>query len=319
MKNKFIKLTALVLSMGLITACAAKKDNNVVPPVTPETPQAARIIVSTTINPVDKIVRIIGGERVEVSRIIPEGSETHDFEPSIRNMEALAKARLFFLNGLEIEPWADKALATLGLDTLEKVELSKGFDVILLEEDDHADDEDEHEGEEDEHGLYDPHIWLSLDGMMNMATVAEEALSRVSPEDSEYFKGNLAAFKVQVEDLKKEYLPQFREFEGRSFITGHAAFGYLTRDLGLVQMSIEGPFQEGEPTPRKLQQLVDYAKANGIRTIFLEEQASPKVSETLAREVGAKTEMLNPLEASGELFETMKGNYEKILASFRTN
>lgn len=313
MKNKFIMLTALVLSIGLVTACAAEQNNNVVTPAPPETPEAARIIVSTTINPVDKIVRIIGGDRVEVNTIVPEGSETHDFEPSIRDMEALTASTILFLNGLGMEPWAEKAVETLKLDSLEKVELSTGFETIPLEEDDHE------EEEEEDHGLYDPHIWLSLDGLTSMATVAEEALSRVSPEDSDYFKDNLSAFKQQVEDLKNDYIPQFREFEGKSFVTGHAAFGYLTRDLGLVQKSIEGPFQEGEPTPRKLQELVDYAKANGITTIFLEDQASPKVSETLAREVGAKTEKLNPLESSGDLMETMKDNYEKILASFRSN
>lgn len=309
MKNKLIMLSVLVLSMGLITACGAEQ-NNV------ENNGAGRIVVSTSINPVDKVVRIIGGDRIEVNRIVPEGSETHDFEPSIRDMEALTASSILFLNGLDMEPWADKAVETLKLDSLEKVELSDGFETIPLEEEEHEGEEEE---EEEEHGLYDPHIWLSLDGLTSMATVAEEALSRVSPEDSDYFKDNLAAFKQQVEDLKNDYIPQFREFEGKSFVTGHAAFGYLTKDLGLVQKSIEGPFQEGEPTPRKLQELVDYAKANGIKTIFLEDQASPKVSETLAREVGAKTEKLNPLESSGDLLETMKDNYEKILASFRAN
>lgn len=305
MKNKLIMLTALVLSMGLVTACGASGDKT-------GTTAKDRIIVSTSINPVDQIVRIIGGDKVEVNRIIPEGSETHDFEPSIRDMEALTKSSILFLNGLEMEPWADKAVETLGLKSLEKIELSEGFETIPLEADDH-------EGEAGGQALYDPHIWLSLDGLTNMATVAEEALSRISPKDSDYFKDNLSAFKKEIEDLKNDYIPQFKEFEGQSFVTGHAAFGYLTRDLGLIQKSIEGPFQEGEPTPRKLQDLVDYAKANGITTIFLEDQASPKVSETLAREVGAKTEKLNPLESSGDLMETMKDNYEKILASFRTN
>lgn len=305
MKNKLIMLTALVLSMGLVTACGASGDKT-------GTTAKDRIIVSTSINPVDQIVRIIGGDKVEVNRIIPEGSETHDFEPSIRDMEALTKSSILFLNGLEMEPWADKAVETLGLKSLEKLELSEGFETIPLEA-------DEHEGEAGGQALYDPHIWLSLDGLTNMATVAEEALSRISPKDSDYFKDNLSAFKKEIEDLKNDYIPQFKEFEGQSFVTGHAAFGYLTRDLGLIQKSIEGPFQEGEPTPRKLQDLVDYAKANGITTIFLEDQASPKVSETLAREVGAKTEKLNPLESSGDLLETMKDNYEKILASFRTN
>lgn len=298
MKRKFKIAAAALAAMIVFTACSGDKGDAV-----------GKIAVSTTTNPVHQIVTIIGGDKVEASRMVPAGSEAHDFEPTIRDMETLSKSRILFTSGLGMEPWADKAKETTGSKDLVTAVLSDGIDLIPLGEEDHE------EGEEEEHGDYDPHVWLSLDGMVRMAESAEKALSAASPENAEYFKKNLEDFRKEAIALKEEYLPKFAPYKGKAFVTGHAAFGYMCRELGLVQMSVEGPFQEGEPTPKKLEELITFAKENGIKTIFLEEQASPKVSETLAREVGALTETLNPLESEGDLLQTMKENYDKILKS----
>ncbi|HSR03348.1 MAG TPA: zinc ABC transporter substrate-binding protein, partial [Proteiniclasticum sp.] len=194
---------------------------------------------------------------------------------------------------------------------LKIINLSEGVDLI------HLDEADEHEDEEgDEHGEFDPHIWVSLESLTIMAEHVKTELSEVSPEGADTFEKNYSDFVEEVNVLKEEYMDKFKEHEGKAFVTGHAAFGYMTRELGLVQKSIEGPFQEGEPTPKSLEDLINFVKEEEITTIFLEDNASPKVSETLARETGGKTVAMNPLEASGNLLETMKETYEKILSSF---
>lgn len=300
MKRKFKIAAAAMAAMVVFTACSGEKGEAV-----------GKIAVSTTTNPVHQIVTIIGGDKIEASRMVPAGSEAHDFEPTIRDMETLSRSKILFISGLGMESWADKAKETTGSKDLVTAVLSDGIDLIPLSEVDHE------EGEEEEHGNYDPHVWLSLDGMVRMAENAEKALSAASPENAEYFRRNLEDFRKEATSLKEEYLPKFEEYQGKAFVTGHAAFGYMCRELGLVQMSVEGPFQEGEPTPKKLEELITFAKVNRIKTIFLEEQASPKVSETLAREVGALTETLNPLESEGDLLQTMKENYDKILNSMK--
>lgn len=300
MKRKFKIAAAALAAMVVFTACSGEKGEAV-----------GKIAVSTTTNPVHQIVTIIGGDKIEASRMVPAGSEAHDFEPTIRDMETLSRSKILFISGLGMESWADKAKETTGSKDLVTAVLSDGIDLIPLSEVDHE------EGEEEEHGNYDPHVWLSLDGMVRMAENAEKALSAASPENAEYFRKNLEDFRKEATSLKEEYLPKFEEYQGKAFVTGHAAFGYMCRELGLVQMSVEGPFQEGEPTPKKLEELITFAKVNRIKTIFLEEQASPKVSETLAREVGALTETLNPLESEGDLLQTMKENYDKILNSMK--
>ena len=144
----------------------------------------------------------------------------------------------------------------------------------------------------------------------------KEELTVLVPEGAETFEANLEAFKEEAVTLKETYQEKFKVYEGKAFVTGHAAFGYMTREMGLQQKAIEGPFQEGEPTPKKLQDLIDYVKAENITTIFLEEAASPKVSETLARETGGETVTINALEAEGDLLLNLEDIYKKVLESF---
>ncbi|MFH5836671.1 metal ABC transporter substrate-binding protein [Proteiniclasticum sp. C24MP] len=280
----------------------------------PEEETLEAIQVATTINPVDEIVKIVGGNLVETYRIVPEGADAHHFEPTIKDMGKLTEVDFLFINGLEMEPWVERAVENSGNSSLKLINLSKGVDLIHLDE---VDEDHDHEAEEGhEHGEFDPHIWLSLDALTIMAENVKTELTAVLPEGSESFEKNYSAFVEEVNMLREAYVEKFREHEGKAFVTGHAAFGYMTRELGLVQKSVEGPFQEGEPTPKTLEDLISFVKEEGIKTIFLEDNASPKVSETLARETESETVAINPLAATGDLLETMEETYEKVLKSF---
>ncbi|HSL86935.1 MAG TPA: zinc ABC transporter substrate-binding protein [Bacteroidales bacterium] len=273
-----------------------------------------KVRVATTINPVDQLVQIIGGERVETMKMVPEGADAHDFEPRIRDMGMLAEVDLLFMNGLEIEPWAEKAVENSGNTDLALINLSTGVELIYLDETDDDDDHADDDGHD--HGDYDPHIWMSLDNLIIMSENVKNELTALIPEGAEDFEKNHVAFVEEATALKEEYQEKFASYNGREFVTGHAAFGYMTRELGLEQKSVEGPFQEGEPTPKRLQDLINFVKEEGINTIFLEEAASPKVSETLARETGGKTVAINPLEVTGELLPSLRDTYDKVLESF---
>lgn len=319
MKKRLITLTAMLMAGALVAGCGAKT-----PEETPETGisqetpgeevAVEKVKVATSINPVDEIVKIIGGDRIETWKIVPEGSEAHDFEPTIKDMGRLTEVDLLFVNGLEMEPWSEKAVENSGNKDLRIVNLSEGLDLIHLDE---TDPDHDHENEEGhDHGEFDPHIWLSVDSLVIMAENTRDELTALLPDSESYFLENFNAFREEALALKSEYVEKFKPYEGKAFVTGHAAFGYMTRELGLVQKSVEGPFQEGEPTPKKLEDLIGFVKSEGIRTIFLEEAASPKVSETLARETGSETVAINTLESTGALLPTLKETYEKVLQSF---
>jgi len=329
MKKRLKVLISLLAVTAVIGGCSAKpaedtsvngnnepetQNEELVEENTMEEETLEKIKVATTFNPIDQIVKIVGGDLVETWRIVPEGADAHNFEPTIKDMGKLSEVDFLFINGLEMEPWVDKAVENSGNKKLKLINLSEGIDLIHLDEVDDGHNHEEEEGHEQ--GEFDPHMWLSLESLTIMAEHVKTELSEVMPEGTDTFEQNYNAFIDEVNVLREEYAEKFKEHEGKAFVTGHAAFGYMTRELGLVQKSVEGPFQEGEPTPKTLEDLINFVKAEGIKTIFLEDNASPKVSETLARETGSETVEINPLAATGNLLETMEETYEKILNSF---
>jgi zinc transport system substrate-binding protein len=121
-----------------------------------------------------------------------------------------------------------------------------------------------------------------------------------------------------LEDLYEEYEAKFQTVTQKSFVTGHAAFGYLCRDFGLEQNSVEDVFADGEPSAQQLAELVEYCRENDVTTIFAEELASPEVSETLADEVGAEVETIYTIASAEDdktYLERMEENLEKIYQS----
>lgn len=310
MLKKFTSIFATLIICFNIVACSPQKDksleaNNI--------DSSSKINVVVSFNPIKEVAKAIGGDKIQISVMVPTGVEAHDFEPKPRDMEALNKAKVFIYNGLGMEGWVDSTLKSLNNKKLEVVDASKDANLIKIEK-----HEEEHkENTKEVHGEYDPHIWLSIKEVKTQAKNIKEALIRTDEKNKDYYENNYNSFISKAEALFKEYEIKFANITNKNFVTGHAAFGYLCRDFNLSQNSVEDVFAEGEATAVKIKDLVDYCKKNNIKTIFMEEMASPKVSETLAKEVGAKVQVINTLENEGDYLETMKENYEKIYNSLK--
>ncbi|EYE87291.1 ABC transporter substrate-binding protein [Fervidicella metallireducens AeB] len=307
MKKIVAALIALTLIFGL-SACNGKQANNSEVKETSTSEEKIKVIVS--FNPIKEFVLEIGGNKVDVETIIPEGSEPHDFEPKVRDIAALTEADIFIYNGLGMESWVDKVLNSIDKKTLTIVEASKGCEAIKI-----SDPE-----EIKEHGEYDPHIWLSLKEAQKESKNIKDALIMVDFKNKDYYEKNYENFIKELNSLYDEYKKKFDTVSNRCFVTGHAAFGYLCRDFNLNQNSVEDVFAEGEPSGKKMKELVDFCKANNVKTVFLEEMASPKVSETLANEIGAKVEKIYTIaskEDNKNYIQSMRENLEKIYNSLK--
>jgi zinc transport system substrate-binding protein len=271
-------------------------------------PEGKRLKVTVSFDAIKEIAQAVGGDTVQVAAMIPDGVEPHDFEPKAQDMAALSGADVFAINGLGMEAWASKAVDSAGNKKLVTVDSSKGAEPILLKEG---------EGEDGKGGT-DPHLWLSLKGAEIQAKNIEEAFAKADPGNAEAYKKNAEAFVAELEKLFAEYEPKMKTAKRKAIITGHAAFGYLCRDFGLEQNSVEDVFASGEPTAKQLSALVDFAKAKKVKTIFSEELASPAVSDTLARELGAKVVAIYTIESAQDglnYVERMRKNLEDIYAS----
>lgn len=319
MKRKIIFgaiVSTLMLTFAACTmATGSKLDNK---------DNSEKIKVMTSIYPIKEFTEIIGGDKVSVKSMVPDGAEPHDFEPKARDMVELGKSQLFIYNGLGMEHWVDKVLSTVHDDNLTVVDTSKNAKIIEISSEkevemhgekvhNHEHEHTQHDGHN--HGKIDPHIWLSFSEAKNQGKLIEEALIKVDPKDKDYFIANYNKFASELDQVSAEYGEKFKNIPNKSFVTGHAAFAYLCRDLGLTQVSVEDAFGEGEITPQHLKELADYCKANNVKVIFMPDSASEKVSQTLANEVGAKVVKISSLETKNgdkSYIETIKENLETI-------
>lgn len=302
MLKKIIALIVCLVAILNFTGCnqSNQQQTNV---------NAGKIQICVTFNAMKEFAEAVGGDKVAVSTIIPDGSEPHDFEPKAKDLAGLSTARVFIYNGLGIEAWVKEAVAAADNKDLIVVEASKGAALIAIGAD---------QDRLGEQGSYDPHLWLSLKGAEVEVKNIKDALVKADPSNQEYYEKNYADYNARLENLYNEYHEKFKLIQKKGFVTGHAAFAYLCRDFGLTQHSVEDVYAEGEPSAKQLGQLIDYCKKNNTTTIFTEEMASPAVSESLANAVGAKVQTIYTMESAEDdktYLERMEDNLSKIYVS----
>lgn len=305
MLKKLILLSAIFCMVLTFSSCSNKQASP-----TNNTSQSNKLKVVVSFNAIREFAEAVGKDKVEIETIIPSGTEAHDFEPKTKDLKALSDAKIFIYNGFGMEPWSDETLKAVNNKNLIVVNASNGSTPITT-----VDAESSKSNEK-----YDPHLWMSLKGAENEAKNIKDAFVKADPSNKDYFEKNYLDFYNKLEQLYKDYNSKFSTLQNKNFVTGHAAFGYLCRDFQLNQNSIEGVFAEGEPSAKKLKELVDYCKENHIKTIFVEDMVSPKVSETLANQVGAKAQKIYTLEnteGGKDYIEIMKNNLDMIYNSLK--
>ncbi|MBE6067010.1 MAG: ABC transporter substrate-binding protein [Clostridium lundense] len=310
MKKKLLYLITVILLIMSLVACNKNTDTKQTTKI--ESNGNEKIKIAVTFNPLKEFAEAVGGDKVQVQTIIPNGSEPHDFDPRAKDLINIENADIFVYNGLNMEPWVDKVISNLQNKDLVKVESSKNVKAIEVEE---------HDSEEDqEHGDYDPHTWLGLTSAKVQAKNITDALVKIDEKNKDFYERNYKQFEGELDKLLNEYQPKFQALKNKNFVTGHAAFAYFCRDFGLKQNSVEGVFAEGEPTPKKLKTLTDYCKENKVKTIFVEDMVSPKVSETLAKEVGADIKTIYTVESSEDnksYIQSMESNIKEVYESLK--
>lgn len=319
MKKKLISLGLILGILVSFSGCVSKNS---------EEDKGERLRVGVTISPLKDFAETIGGDKVEVFSIIPDGSDAHSFDPKPKDLNDLISTDVFVYNGLGMEEWIDSVLGTVEGKDVKVVEASNGVNAISILEEEHDDhdheaeeDDYDHDNEEDDHdhdhdhGANDPHTWLSLNDAIIEAENIKNAFVEVDPDNKDYYEANFEQLKNDFNSLYDEYVNKFKDLANKDFVTGHAAFGYLCRDFGLTQKSIADVFGEGELTPKNLEALINYCKENGVKTVFSESTASEKEAETLAKEVGAQVVKIYSLETREDdmsYLEGMRYNLETI-------
>jgi zinc transport system substrate-binding protein len=299
---KRILLLLLAGALVLLAGCGGK--------TAPEKTKEGKLPVVASFYAMKEMTEAIGGDKVAVTTLIPEGTEPHDFQPTTKSMKDLSRARVLVIQGLGMEPWAEEMVKAAENRNLVQVVAAREVPPIANEDAEEA----------REHGQYDPHAWLSPACAQVEAAAIVRGLSQADPANAGYYQANGEKFIGRLRQLEAAYKGKFQNLPRKEFVTGHAAFAYLCRDFGLEQNSVEGVFASGEPNARQLASLVEYCRAHQVRTIFTEAAVSPKTSESLAREVGAKVVPIHTLEGGegeGDYLVQMEENLARIYESLK--
>jgi len=381
-------LFSLLVALTVFTA--ACNDNNTVSP-SGESDKNEVLSVYTTVYPLTYFAERIGGELISVESIYPAGANEHTFDPTQKDMMALAEADLFFYIGLGLEGFVNNAQKTLANEHVtmvatadyvsdEDLEASEGHkehDAEEGTEDEHAHEEgtedehaheegtedehaheegtkdehaheegtedehaheegtedehaheegteDEHaheEGTEDEHaheeegtdshddgtehveesheghnhGEVDPHLWISPQISIKLATSIKNSLIEKDPENEAFYTENFDALVTDLEKLDADFKEMADASNNKIFFVSHAAFGYLAGTYGLEQVAVSGLNSQDEPSQKELTELVEFAKEKNINTILFEQNVSSNLTEVIQKEIGAEAKTIHNL------------------------
>ena len=229
----------------------------------------------------------VAGPGVEVVNLTPPGAEPHDIELTPRDVQRVQGANLVLYLGEGFMPALEDAVSGRreAIDLLRGQKLRSGVEG-------HA---------------RDPHLWLDPTRYGKVVRTIAGALGRPAAADR---------LVTRLHELDREFRAGLAHCERREIVTSHAAFGYLADAYGLRQVALTGITPEAEPSPRALEALVREVERSGATTVFVETLVSPRLSQTVAREAGARTAELNPIEG---LTTSELGNGEDYFSLMREN
>lgn len=246
-----------------------------------------RLRVVASFYPLQWLGERLGGEDVTVLGLTPAGTEPHDLELSPRDRAALDDADVVLHLGHGFQPGVDRALATV--DGVAEVDLLEAPGLVTLPAPTDL-------GKEPLSGGQDPHVWLDPVRMSAMAESVATALVDADPALREPVAARLTALQDDLQELDGELAAAVDDCRRRTIVTSHAAFGYLADRYDLEQVAIAGLSADDEPDPAALRRISRTAARAGVTTVFFEEALPPTLAETVADEIGARTDLLGALE-----------------------
>jgi zinc transport system substrate-binding protein len=229
---------------------------------------ASRTSVVASFYPIAWAAEQVGGGRVSVTNLTPPGAEPHDLELNPDQIDHVLDADVVFELGRGFQPAVEQA-----------AEQRDGPTVQLLAK-----------------GTKDPHIWLDPVRMAAIVRTVQRELTKVDPKGRALYARNAKRLLAELHTLDTHYRTGLAHCERRVIVTAHEAFGHLASRYGLRQEGVAGLSPDAEPDAKRIAQLTDLVKRDGITTVFTEELVSPRIADTLAREAGVHTETLSPLE-----------------------
>jgi len=273
-----IRLWAVLVVALVIGACGGDSEN------TSENPdqENTRLKVVTTVSPITSIVENIGGPRISLEGVVPEGVNSHTFEPAPSMAKLMAGADLIIINGLFLEE-----------PTLALAESNKKDDAVILALGDRSVTPDEWQFDftfPESAGHPNPHLWPDPNLGLRYAELVQDRLAALDPDNAAYYAGNLEIFRGKVEKMDQAIRAAVATVpEGnRKLLTYHDSWAYFAKQYGMEVIGAVQPSNFSQPSVREVAELIDQVKELGLPAVFGSEVFSSDVLEAIASEADAQ-------------------------------
>lgn len=248
--------------------------------------------VAVSILPQAEFVRRIAGNSVRPIVLVGPGSSPHSYEPSPRQMAELSGALTWFTIGVEFETALEPKIKSLYprlslVDTARNVKF-RALDAHSHEEDGHGDEAGAEAAE-----TRDPHVWLGKEAVKAQLLVIRDELSRLFPAKSKEFAANHEAYAKDIDAAFAALVPKLAPLRGEKVFVYHPSFGYFLDEFGILQEAVE--LGGKEPTQKALASLVNLAKEEKARAIFVQKQFSINAAKAVAKAIGGAVVEIDPL------------------------
>jgi zinc transport system substrate-binding protein len=284
-----VRQLLILLSVVLLSSCASRSSDS------------GEKIITVSIAPYKFFVEAIGGKDFTVNVMVPAGANPHIYEPFPKQLALLRKSVAYISNGyLGFEmTWLDRFYDSN--KSMKKLSLSQNIEPLGSH---HHHDGDHVEGA-------DPHYWVSPKCGRLMAESVKKFLCQLNPDHASQYEANYQVFLGQINKLDEEAATLFAGTKAKSFMIFHPNLGYLARDYGLDEVTVE--FEGKEPPPSRMKELIDRARKDHIKTIFVQKEYDTKNANAIASEIGAKIQIIDPL--SEEWLTSTAGIIKELHAS----
>ncbi len=271
-------ITTVIAGALILTGCSSSGGD--------EAPEAGseKLLIATTVSPITSIASRIGGDRVQIEGIVPEGTNSHTFEPAPQVAELVSTADLILVNGLKLEdPTINLAAANLK-DGAEIVELG----TLALPESEYIYDFSFPE----EDGKPNPHLWTDPGYAIEYAALIRDLLAERDPANADYYATNYEAFAAQAQALGEAVRKDQETVPAGNLklLTYHDAYAYFAKNYGWTVIGAVQPGDFAEPTPSEVADLIRQVENEGVPTIFGSEVFPSPILEEIGRASGARYE-----------------------------
>lgn len=303
-----LRLAGAVMGALLLAACGASRQK------APDAAAEKAFKVVTTFLPITLFTRAVAGDCATVTPLIPASAGPHDFQARPGDLTALRQARVLVKNGLEMEGFLDKLVASAGNSQLKVIDSSRGVTTLEAEQhdDSHGHHDDHGSAHGHEHGAVNPHIWLDPLRAVQQVETIRDGLVKADPSCADGYRRNAAAYTAQLKQLNSEISDQLQPYRGKTFVAFHHFAPYFAQRYGLkAEYLVDVP--EINPTPADLNRVAAEVKRSQLQALLSEPQEGNRSFNALAKDLGVKVVVFDPMETATEEASRDPSTYMKLM------